>query len=226
MWTRFVKNSKKCTQCSCDGLLDKGAFAIFQKEEPRSFDILFILEAPNRDDTYNPDKGYLTIGPDTDPSGRFFCELFRNELKFPMDDLFVSNSVLCLPVEKAGKFPVSAQQRRNCLPILRGLIETFNPIIVCPMGTKALIATDKIYGHGLKTMASAVANPLNWYGRILFPLFHTSAQARNPMNGRPEIQQRSDWRKVRSIWEQARANMALHDGLDPSSLLLIGLRKT
>lgn len=226
MWTRFVKNRKECTQCRCEGLLNKGAFPIFQEEKPRSFDILFILEAPNRLDTYDTGKGYLTIGPNTDPSGRFFCDLFTNELKFPMDDLFVSNSVLCLPVEKAGKFPVSAQQRRNCLPILRGLIETFSPIIVCPMGKMALIATDKIYGHGLKTMAAAVANPLSWYGRILFPLFHTSAQARNSRNGRPELQQRSDWRKLRAIWEQARAHMALHEGLGPASLPPTGQRKT
>lgn len=212
MWTRLIESRKKCAQCSCEGLLDKGAFAILQKEAPRSFDILFILEAPNRDDTYNLNKGYLTIDPDTDPSGRFFCDLFRNELQFPMNDLFVTNSVLCLPAEKAGKFPVSAQQRRNCLPILRELIETFNPVIVCPMGTKALIATDGICNHGFRTMATAVANPLSWYGRTLFPLFHTSAQARNPRNGRPEPQQRADWRKLRVVWEQTCAQHGAHDG--------------
>jgi len=205
MWTNFIESRRKCTQCSCNGLLDKGAFAVFQKEAPRSFDILFILEAPNRDDTYNPKKGYLTIDPDTDPSGRFFCDLFRNELKFPMNDLFVTNSVLCLPAEKAGKFPVSALQRRNCLPILRQLIDTFNPMIVCPLGTKALIATDGICNHDLRTMATAVANPLNWYDRVLFPLFHTSAQARNPRNGRPEPQQRFDWRKLRAVWKHLHA---------------------
>jgi len=36
------------------------------KSPPRKTDILFVLEAPNRDDTYNPDKKYLTIEPDTD----------------------------------------------------------------------------------------------------------------------------------------------------------------
>lgn len=205
MWTNFTESHRKCTQCSCYGLLDTGAFAVFQKKAPRSFDILFILEAPNRDDTYNPSKGYLTIDPGTDPSGRLFCDLFSNELQFPMSGLFVTNSVLCLPAQKAGKFRVSALQRRNCLPVLRELIETFNPMIVCPMGTKALIATDGICGHGLKTMASAVANPLSWYGRILYPLFHTSAQARNPKNGRPEPQQRADWRKLRAIWEHTHA---------------------
>lgn len=205
MWTNFIESRRKCTQCRCDGLLDDEAFAVFQKDAPRLFDILFILEAPNRDDTYNPRKGYLTVDPGADPSGRFFCELFTKELKFSMSDLFVTNSVLCLPAEKSGKFPVSALQRKNCLAILRQLIDTFNPMIVCPMGTKALIATEGICNHGFRTMASAVANPLSWYDRILFPLFHTSAQARNPRNGRLEPQQRADWRKLRAVWEQIHA---------------------
>ena len=205
MWTKFIESHRKCTECSSNGLLDERAFAIFQKDAPRSFDILFILEAPNRDDSYNPKKGYLTVDPGTDPSGRFFCDLFTNELQFPANDLFVTNSVLCLPAEKAGKFPVSSLQRRNCLPILRQLIDTFNPMIVCPMGTKALIATDGMSNHGLRAMAKAVANPLSWYDRILFPLFHTSAQARNPRNGRPEPLQRADWRKLRTVWEQTHA---------------------
>lgn len=205
MWTNFIENRRKCTECKCNGLLDEGAFAVFQKEAPRSFEILFVLEAPNRDDTYNPDKGYLTVDPYTDPSGRFFCDLFTNELRFHMDSLFVTNSVLCLPAEKAGKFPVTALQRRYCQPILRELIDTFNPMIVCPLGTKALIATDGICSHGLRTMATAAAKPLSWYNRILFPLFHTSAQARNPKNGRPDSQQRADWRKLRAVWEQVLA---------------------
>lgn len=212
MWAKFVQKNERCVQCSGDGVLNQGAFAIFQKDAPRTFDILFILEAPNYKDTYNSDKGYLSISPNTDPSGRFFCDLFRNELKFPMEDLFISNSVLCLPAKKAGKYPVSTLQRRNCLPILRELIVTFNPIIVCPMGRMALIATDRIEAHGLKKMVKAVANPLDWYGRILFPLFHTSAQARSPKYGRPEHLQRSDWRKLRAIWAQ---NRDLIDGMAP-----------
>lgn len=129
MWTKFIESHRRCIECSSNWLLNEGAFAIFQKDSPRSFDILFILEAPNRDDTYNPKKGYLTVDPDTDPSGRFFYDLYTNELQFPLNDLFVTNSVLCLPAEKAGAFPVSPLQRRNCLPILRQLIDTFNPKI-------------------------------------------------------------------------------------------------
>jgi uracil-DNA glycosylase len=206
IWREFVKSRSICSRCRNEGLLDQRSFPIFAKHPPRSFDILFILEAPNRDDTYNPNKGYLTVDPLTDPSGEFFHDLFTNELRFPLDDLFITNSVLCLPAEKkAGEFPVYARQRSNCLPILHQMIKDFSPIVVCPVGTKALLAMEQIYHHGLQLMKEAVAKTIPWYGRILFPLFHTSRRARNPRNGRPEPQQRADWRSLRAVWEHARA---------------------
>jgi len=205
MWNQLAEEFKQCTLCKADGLLDPKAFPILMKQPPRSTDILFILEAPNRDDTYNPRKGYLTVEPNTDPSGRFFHDLFINELQFSIEDLFVTNSVLCLPARKKDKYPVSSAQRSNCIVMLRRMIDELNPKIVCPMGTKALKATDKLENHGYSKMETSVANPTSWYGRILFPLFHTSGQARNPRNGRPETMQRKDWRRLRSEWERRRA---------------------
>lgn len=123
-----------------------------------------------------------------------------------MDDLFITNSALCLPSEKKkGEFLVSPRQRNNCTQILRQMIDDFGPIIVCPVGTKALLATSQISPHVYWTMAEAVAKPTPWYGRILFPLFHTGAQARNSRNGRPEPQQRADWRSLRAVWEDEKA---------------------
>lgn len=175
------------------------------KSSPGGTDILFIMEAPNRDDTYKPDKGYLTIGPNTDPSGKFFHDLFLKELQFSEKDRFVTNSVLCLPALKNGKYPVTSLQQSNCINNLNELIAVFNPLLVCPMGAKALAATSRLEEHGYKTMAVSVAKPTPWYGRILFPLYHTSGQARNPRNGRPEDRQREDWRKLRAVWQNLKA---------------------
>jgi len=121
IWREFVDRHSRCSQCTNEGLLDIRALPLFAKRPPRSFEILFILEAPNRDDTYNPNKKYITVGPDTDPTGSFFYDLFINELRFSLDDLFITNSVLCLPVNDG---PLSSQ-RNNCLPILRQMIEDF-----------------------------------------------------------------------------------------------------
>jgi len=205
MWKVFVEECGQCTQCKRYGLLAPGAFPVLMKNPPRSTDILFILEAPNKDDTYNQEKGYLTVKPDTDPSGRFFYDLFINELQFLVEDLFITNSVLCLPAHKEGKYPVTALQQSNCNAILQRMIDLFNPLLVCPVGTKALLATSRLSEHGYRKMATSVGRPTSWYGRTLFPLYHTSGQARNPRNGRPEYRQREDWRNLRAVWKGLKA---------------------
>jgi uracil-DNA glycosylase len=205
MWESFAEECRRCTRCKGDGLLDPNAFPIMMKNPPGSTDILFILEAPNKDDTYNPKKRYLTVEPDADPSGRFSHDLFVNELQFPIEDLFVTNSVLCLPAHKKGEYPVTSLQQSNCEAILRRMIDVFNPLVVCPVGAKALVATSRLNEHGYKKMATSVAKPSSWYGRTLFPLYHTSGQARNPRNGRPECMQRADWRSLRAVWRRLKA---------------------
>ncbi len=201
-WEAFTTECKKCARCKGDGLLDPRAFPILMKDPPQSTDILFILEAPNRKDTYDPKKGHLTIEPDTDPSGALFHDLFVHELRFPIEHLFVTNSVLCLPAPKKGKYPVMSRQQSNCRYYLERMIEVFNPLVVCPLGAPALLAAGRLSKHGYKTIGAAVAKRTSWYGRTLFPLSHTSRQARNSRNGRPEYKQRADWRNLRAVWQE------------------------
>lgn len=206
MWEAYVRNTSECDYCRNLNILDSGAFPLFMRTTPASTDVLFILEAPNRDDTYNSEKGYLTVDSQTDPSGTFFHDLFVNELGLDVEkDLFVTNSVLCLPAPRNGKYPVSITQMKNCSKRLRELIDTFRPLIVCPLGTKALKAAALTEDHGLRKMADAVGRQLSWYGRILYPLYHTSSQARNPRNGRVEDLQRADWRRLRELLDKNKA---------------------
>jgi hypothetical protein len=53
-------------------------------------------------------------------------------------------------------------------------------------------------------MADSVCRELRWYGRILFPLYHTSDQARSPHTGRPETCQREDWQKLKKCLDRQR----------------------
>jgi uracil-DNA glycosylase len=185
--------------------LDSAALPLFVKRPPKSTELLFIWEAPNRDDTCNPKKRYITVDSQTDPSGAFFYDLFVNELRLDIQrGLFVTNSVLCLPLRRNEKHLVTSAQMKNCSERLRELIDLFNPLIVCPLGTQALKATALIDDHGFRSMAAAVAAERSWYGRILFPLYHTSRQARNPRNGRVEERQRADWKRLRILLDQIR----------------------
>jgi len=210
MWDMYKARCRKCEICRSEQLLDDHAFPLFCKSPPRSTDLLFILEAPNRDDTYNPLKGYLTVDPNTDPSGKLFYHLFTKALCLDMLDLFLTNSVLCLPAERGGKRPVLAKQRLNCSAKLRELIDESDPLVVCAVGVPALGATELIEPHGLTRMATAVATAREWYGRVLFPVYHTSVQARNPRNGRPEEQQFRDWEELRRVLDEERRSHGTH----------------
>jgi uracil-DNA glycosylase family 4 len=209
-WEEYKILCVRCRECHHLGLLDPNGFPLFMKHPPLNTDILFVFEAPNKDDTYNPSKQYLTVDPDTDPSGTFFYRLFTDQLGMEIEkDLFVTNSVLCLPCSNGGKHPVRSQQMARCVKWLRSLIDTFDPLIICPLGAKALRATALIDDHGYRRMRDAVARPISWYGRILFPLYHTSSQARNPRNGRVPGMQEQDWETLKAEYERIRHNKSL-----------------
>jgi len=183
-------------------LIHDQAYPLFMKQPSRNYDILFVFETPNLSDTIDKQKGYLTVDPNTDPSGKLFYDLFTKELNREIEDLFVTNSVLCLPAGTNGKYPVTRLLRNNCKENLSRLIKEFEPLIVCSLGNKALATTKLLEYHKYNQMKDAAAKEINWYGRILFPLFHTSLLARNPRFGRPEELQREDWRNLRKLYNR------------------------
>jgi len=206
-WNGLQSRLSECRTCHGGELelAEPGAFPLFPRSMPTSPDIFFIFEAPNRDDTFDPNKEYLTYDYDTDPSGRFFGELFIEELREPIEAVAVTNSVLCLPLRKGDRHPVSTKMRRACSENLRAQIEVLNPAIVAPMGGQAMAATRLIEDHGKKKLADAVAAPIPWFGRQLFPLYHTGMLARNGPSGRKADEQRSDWRALRQLLDDLRA---------------------
>ncbi len=206
-YQKYKKMLSKCSTCRQirPTLIHKKAFPLFMNHSSNNYDILFIFEAPNLTDTIDDQKGFLTVNPDTDPSGKLFYDFFINELKFSIENLFVTNSVLCLPTVKNGKYPVTAKLINNCSGNLVRLIEEFDPIIVCPLGTISLAATKQIYNHDYNRMKDAVAKETIWFNRILFPLYHTSVLARNKRYGRPEDLQRKDWRKLNILYKKLKA---------------------
>ncbi|MBK8995704.1 MAG: uracil-DNA glycosylase family protein [Myxococcales bacterium] len=167
--------------------------------DPSAARILFVAEAPNCDDTFDADKGYLTVDPDTDPSGRLFHDLFTRELGEAPDRLALTNAVLCLPRRVSGRHPVPASMIRECSGPLRAQIECLDPLIVAPLGTVALVALARIEEHSFRRLRDAVARPTLWFGRMLFPLAHPSRLGRVTRN---EQLQRQDWRELRLLEER------------------------
>lgn len=174
------------------------AFPLFHEEGNLSARLLFVIEAPNFADTYDPNKRRLTVDPETDPSGRYFHERLASDLGLRPEDVLVTNAVLCLPARRDGKHPVSSKQRELCAPNLRSIIENINPWIVAPQGNQALSALARIERHGL-VLKRDVAQEHAWFGRVLFPLYHPSFLGRVT---RRDAQQIADYRSLRAALER------------------------
>lgn len=198
-WELLKSRLVKCKACEnrCSGsLLESGAKPLFGRFEPWPNGTLFVFEAPNYDDTFDHDKGYLTYDFDTDPTGRFTRKLIRDELQLDIKFFQVTNAVLCLPVKRDGKFVVQRPQLRECSSRLIEQIEVLRPKVVVPVGGKALAAMRLIKDNGYERLKDAVARPLKWGDLWLFPIYHTSILGRG---SRTEDKQRNDWRKLRSF---------------------------
>lgn len=184
-WSALVARLSICRTChdgTCSGLAESGSRPLFVKVAPRRADLLFIAEAPNVKDTFDSDKGYLTVDPKTDPSGAFFHELYSSVLGEEMADLAVTNAALCLPRTKGGAHPVSGQMLRACQRNLRDQIDVLNPLVVVTLGGVALRAARGLEDHGLSKLADLSERPIPWFGRLLSP---RTTLAHSPETGRP-----------------------------------------
>jgi uracil-DNA glycosylase len=200
-WDKYKRECLACKICRFAGLLDEKAYPLFMGHVPQDTALLFVFEAPNENDTTK--KGYLTVDPKTDFSGSFFYDLLTNELRFKLPRaLFFTNSSLCLPKSVGGGRPVKAEQRQNCVANLQKIIDLFQPKVVSPIGRAALVALAQIEHHSLGRMDEAVARSIRWYGRVLFPLYHTSRKVVNSWNGRSMQAQREDWRGLRVMLDK------------------------
>ncbi len=202
-WRHLCAELGKCRDCWKGALLHPSARPLFGRFRPRLGGVLFVFEAPNLADTTDPKKGYLTYDPATDQTGKFTHELVTEILGLSIDEFQVTNAVLCLPAAKQSDggtaYPVSNAQVRMCSKNIHRQVELLDPRVVVSVGRRALIALHKVESHPYRTMKEAVARPVEWADRWLFPLFHTSQQGRNGPSGRKPEDQRDDWRKLRAF---------------------------
>lgn len=201
----FAADARSCERCR----VHKGSNLLFvdpiqgcatpilAKAPTARLGVLVVGEAPNRDDTFDTNKGYLTYDFDTDPTGRFMRTLLIDEAGLrpeEIEDVLFTNAVLCLPARRNDKHPVSIAQVDLCKPWLVRLMDDAQISIVVTMGATALRALNRIERHGLVLRASA-GKLHDWNGRKLLPLYHAGLLGRI---SRPEQHQRADMRALRS----------------------------
>lgn len=170
-----------CRRCHASGHAyrdDAGrrGYPLFQPALPRTVRAVIVAEAPNLTDSFDPNKGYLTVDGDTDPSGVFLRQLLES-VGVSISEVVVTNSVLCLPALRDGKYPVRAAMRTACAENLVAHIEAADPPVVVTLGNEALHALKVIERHDLRLKFDrGVLTP--WAGRLLLPLYHPSLLGR------------------------------------------------
>jgi hypothetical protein len=121
------------------------------------------------------------------------------------DDWYETDDGFGMEVKRKS-FPVTQTMLRACQPNLRDQIVSLDPLVVVTLGTVALNATRAIEDHSLRKLAEVSTRPIPWFGRLLFPAYHTGRQARNGPTGRKPELQRQDWRELKVVLGAARAS--------------------
>lgn len=171
--------------------------------------IMAVLEAPNEDDTYNLDKGYLTVDQHTDETGKFTHRLF-NHIGISAERVLFANAVQCLPARDGTKYPVTKRQRDNCRENLRLLVSLVQPKAIVAFGNEALRSLHRfepfrLHGRALRLAEVTVGQMIGqvvpgWWSTNVVPLFHPSPLVRanafckdgRPGTGRSEGDQLKD----------------------------------
>jgi uracil-DNA glycosylase family 4 len=147
--------------------------------------ILFLAEAPGRH------GGEITGVPlSRDQSGKRFQKLL--ELAgLRREQVFISNAVLCNPRDRRGNNrPPAPGELVRCSSWLEETVRLVDPEVIVTLGATALAALRRIEVHDL-ALRRSVGQPVRWFGRFVYPLYHPSPQA---ALSRPYAQQDDDAR--------------------------------
>ncbi len=153
-------------------------------------DVIFVAEAVGRH------GGAITGVPLTrDESGKRFAA-FLALAGIDRDRTFVTNAVLCNPLDAAGRNrPPSPAEVRRCRPFLDRTLALVSAPIVVALGRVALDSLRAIAPHDAE-LARDVSVAVRWGNRLLVPMYHPSRQS---TLHRSQAEQEGDWRRLGAV---------------------------
>jgi uracil-DNA glycosylase family 4 len=154
---------------------------------PSKADVMFVGEAPGRFGAGR--SGVPFLG---DESGRRFESLLA-EAGLCRAEVFITNAVLCNPVDAQGRNrrPATSEVKR-CRSFLEMQLEAVQPALVVALGQVALDALYRVEQHPLQLRRDA-GRPVPWRGGTLVSLYHPGRRA---LVHRSDVLQREDWRRL------------------------------
>lgn len=151
-----------CTKCD----LHRTRHNVIFGEGNISARILIIGEAPGHDEDM--------IGrPFVGLSGQLLDKILAACGFTREKHVYISNIVKCRPPE--NRVPTD-QEVKTCIPYLMKQIELIDPLILLPLGASALRV---LFGKEYR-ITQVRGNWLNWYDKLVMPVYHPAALLRNP----------------------------------------------
>jgi len=188
---KLFQQAAACTICPC---MAQQSAVLGPKNGNPNADILFVAEAPGRF------GGARTGVPFSgDKSGDNF-EILLAHIGLTRDDVFITNTVLCNPLENGNNRRPTLREIDHCRPFLQTTIELVKPRLVVTLGGVGLEAIGRLYGMRFK-LQDAAAKPQRVNGFTLFPLYHPSPRVANWK--RPLARQKKDFERILRILKTA-----------------------
>jgi len=187
MNNRFRRLEKKAASCRlCPCLADQPA-VLSSANGSLNARIVFVAEAPGRFGA-----GRTGVPFQGDRSGDNF-EILLNHIGLSRSEVFITNAVLCNPLENGNNRRPITGEIKNCSSFLKETLGIIRPRVVVTLGIVALQSLNLILGTRFK-LNQNVAQPLPTPDFTLFPLYHPSPRVTNWK--RPLAQQKKDFKKI------------------------------
>jgi uracil-DNA glycosylase len=149
--------------------------------------IVFVAEAPGRFGA-----GRTGVPFQGDRSGDNFEALLKH-IGLTRAEVFITNAVLCNPLENGNNRRPNAEEINTGSPFLIETLGIIRPGVVVTLGTVALQSLNKILSTRFQ-LSQRVACPLPTPDFTLLPLYHPSPRVTNWK--RPLAQQKKDFKKI------------------------------
>ena len=183
----FFQLEKHASHCRlCPALADQPAI-LSSNNGNLNAKIVFVAEAPGRFGA-----GRTGIPFYGDKSGDNF-EILLAHIGLKRADVFITNAVLCNPLEIGNNRRPKTIEIKNCSSFLKETLELIRPQVVVTLGSVGLQALNLLLGTQY-LLNKEVAKKLVTPDFILFPLYHPSPRVTNWM--RPLTQQKKDFKKI------------------------------
>lgn len=187
---RFELLAAQAAGCSrCQRMACKSA-VLGRANGPITASIIFIAEAPGR-----LGAGRTGVPFQGDQSGKNFETLLAS-IGMTRKEVFITNAVLCNPLENAKNARPKSSEIRNCSSFLKSTLDLVKPRIVVTLGGVALEAMNQLF-HTKHQLALIATQPQKTLEFTLLPLYHPSPRVANWK--RPLEQQKRDFKKILSL---------------------------